>query len=91
MKIKTYLAGFTLLKATALFSFTAISASIFAQPSSPTVVAGGAEFSSSGPLCAITSCDKTIINWQSFSIGEGETTQFNLPNAASAVLNRVTG
>ncbi len=32
-----------------------------------------------------------IINWQTFSIGAGETTTFLQPSAASAVLNRVLG
>src|SRR5690606_39101860 len=36
------------------------------------------------------SSDKAIINWADFSIGEGETTRFNVPGATSATLNRVT-
>lgn len=35
--------------------------------------------------------DRAIINWNSFSIGNGETTQFIQPNTTSAALNRVTG
>jgi filamentous hemagglutinin family protein len=34
---------------------------------------------------------KLIINWQNFSINQGETTQFQQPSASSAVLNRVIG
>ncbi len=39
----------------------------------------------------IKASNGAIINWKQFSIGQGETTQFIQPNAASAVLNRVTG
>jgi filamentous hemagglutinin family protein len=39
----------------------------------------------------ITNTPSAIINWQSFSIGKGETTRFIQQNAGSAVLNRVTG
>lgn len=34
---------------------------------------------------------KTIVNWQQFSIGQGEAVRMNLPSAASAILNRVNG
>lgn len=37
-----------------------------------------------------TLTDRTIINWQGFSIGAGETANFIQPGASSAVLNRVT-
>ena len=32
-----------------------------------------------------------IINWNTFNIGTGESTQFNQPNSSSVMLNRVTG
>ena len=35
--------------------------------------------------------NKTIINWQSFSVAPNETVRFNLPSSLSAVLNRVIG
>ena len=34
---------------------------------------------------------RTVINWDSFSIGAGNTVQFVQPNVSSIVLNRVTG
>lgn len=63
-----------------------------AQPSGMEVIAGAAE--SSHPATStlqIQASDRAIIQWDSFSIGAGEMTKFVLPDAASAVLNRVTG
>src|SRR6185369_3449726 len=37
------------------------------------------------------STNQAIINWQSFSIGQGGTVNFNQPSASSATLNRVLG
>ena len=34
---------------------------------------------------------RAIVNWGSFSIGQGNGVTFNQPNASSAILNRVTG
>ena len=39
----------------------------------------------------ITASDKSIINYQSFSINEAEHVQFIQPTAKSSVLNRITG
>lgn len=35
--------------------------------------------------------DRSILDWESFSIGLGETATFNLPDFSSVILNRVTG
>ncbi len=46
----------------------------------------------SGSHLQITQGSQTaIINWNDFSIGAGELTQFVQPNSSAAVLNRVTG
>ncbi|MDC7713639.1 filamentous hemagglutinin N-terminal domain-containing protein [Vogesella sp. LYT5W] len=37
------------------------------------------------------SSGKTVINWQQFSVANGEAVHMNLPSASSAILNRVTG
>src|SRR3546814_9707395 len=37
------------------------------------------------------SSDRAVINWQSFSIGEGSRVDIRQPDARSALLNRVTG
>jgi filamentous hemagglutinin family protein len=63
----------------------------FALPTAPTVVAGSAAFATSGNTLTVTNSNGAIINWNSFSIGQGELTKFIQPSAASQVLNRVTG
>ncbi|MEN7538773.1 filamentous hemagglutinin N-terminal domain-containing protein, partial [Aurantiacibacter flavus] len=37
------------------------------------------------------SSDRAIVNWQSFSVGEGSTVKVVQPDVSSALLNRVTG
>ncbi|MDN3506702.1 MAG: filamentous hemagglutinin N-terminal domain-containing protein [Simkaniaceae bacterium] len=62
-----------------------------ANPTSPTVVDGNADFSSLGDkLLVSTTSDRTIIDWDDFSIQLGEATQFIQPALTSAILNRVT-
>lgn len=56
------------------------------------VVAGGeASIQESGSSLKVTAGNRTIINWDSFSIGSGEITQFIQPGSDSALLNRVLG
>lgn len=62
-----------------------------ANPVGPQVVHGTAGFNTSGNVLTVTNGANAIIDWQSFSIGSGETTRFVQPNAASVVLNRVLG
>ncbi|MEM7196206.1 MAG: filamentous hemagglutinin N-terminal domain-containing protein [Pseudomonadota bacterium] len=62
-----------------------------ANPTGHQVVAGSAQIESTGNVMSITNAPGTIINWDAFSIAAGELTQFNQINAASSVLNRVTG
>lgn len=64
---------------------------VYANPTGANVTRGSATFSSSGNTLTIENTPGTIINWHDFSINAGETTVFNQINAASAVLNRVTG
>ncbi|MFC3609212.1 two-partner secretion domain-containing protein [Stutzerimonas tarimensis] len=62
------------------FSRTVISASdgvSFDQPNDPTRIT--------------TTTDKSRIDWQTFSINQGETVEFVQPNSQSIVLNRVLG
>ncbi len=60
-----------------------------ANPTGEQVVAGSAAFSNDGSTLTITTSDRTIINWQDFSIGSGELTKFIQPSSSSATLNRV--
>ncbi len=63
-----------------------------ANPSGASVQAGAAQLSNPSPgLLQVINTPGAIVNWQSFSIGNGETTRFVQLNAASAILNRVTG
>ena len=62
-------------------------------PSGGSVVSGSVTFSSPNPttLDITQTSTQAIINWNSFSIGKGETVNFFQPGASSSTLNRVTG
>lgn len=62
-----------------------------ANPLGAQVVSGSATLNQSGSTLTVTNSPNAIINWQGFSIGQGETTHFIQQNASSAVLNRVIG
>jgi filamentous hemagglutinin family protein len=65
----------------------------FAQvlPTGPVVAAGQAQIAVNGANMTVTNAANTILNWNSFSIGAQNAVRFQQPNAASQVLNRVTG
>ena len=59
-------------------------------PSGGHFVAGTGGIAATGGTTTVTqSANRGIINWKSFSIGKGNTVQFN--NGSGATLNRVTG
>ncbi len=64
-----------------------------ANPTGGSVAAGSASISGTGTASVtINQASRiAIINWNSFSIDQGELTTFVQPSASSAVLNRVTG
>src|SRR5262249_28685548 len=64
-----------------------------AGPTGSNVVGGGATVSGEGTGHVTVNqwTERAIINWRSFNIGAGETTQFNQPDANAVALNRVTG
>ncbi|MCQ6257392.1 filamentous hemagglutinin N-terminal domain-containing protein [Pseudomonas sp. Q11] len=63
-----------------------------ALPSGGNIVAGNGSVHQNGNNMAIhQGSDKLAIDWQSFSIGKGNTVQFIQPGAASVALNRVLG
>ena len=76
-----------------LMALAIVSTCALANPENPTVVHGSATFSqpNANTLNITTGTNRAIINWQGFSIGKGQTTNFIQPNSNSAVLNRVTG
>ncbi len=70
----------------------AVATGAAANPQGAQVVSGTATFSQpSANVLNVTNSHNAIINWQSFSIGQGQTTNFIQPSSASAVLNRVMG
>ncbi|WP_322416071.1 MBG domain-containing protein [Mesorhizobium huakuii] len=80
-----------LLASTALVGFT--SARAQELPSGGSVASGGVTISnpSSSQLSIKQSTSSAIVNWQSFSIGEGATVNIDQPTSSSTMLNRVTG
>jgi|GEM_PF-2032418 len=65
---------------------------LLANPTGEQVVGGGATFDRNNPnVLNITTGDRAIINWQSFSINQGEMTKFLQSGPGAAVLNRVIG
>jgi len=65
----------------------------FANPVGGVVVGGSATISqpNSTTVQINQSSDKAVINWQSFSIAQGEVTRFVQPSAQSIAMNRVVG
>lgn len=60
-----------------------------ANPTGGTVSQGTASFRKLGSQLTINTSANTVINWQSFNIGLGETTTFVEPTATSVVWNRI--
>lgn len=66
---------------------------MLALPQGGAVIAGGASIGNpqNSILQINQSTQRAIINWNSFSIGNGETVNFNQPSTSASMLNRVTG
>jgi len=63
-----------------------------AAPTGGSVTSGTASIDQSGAVTNINqSSNRATINWQGFSVGQGETVNFNQPSASSITLNRVIG
>src|SRR6185436_11116459 len=63
---------------------------VWANPQGGVVATGQAAISASGSKTTINqSTNKAVIDWRSFNIGTGETTQFVQPGAGSVALNRI--
>ena len=61
-------------------------------PTGGNVVAGNGSISQSGTSMTINqSTAKMAVDWQSFSVGQGNTVNFVQPNASAVALNRVLG
>ncbi|MCK9382487.1 MAG: filamentous hemagglutinin N-terminal domain-containing protein [Sulfuritalea sp.] len=80
------------LKGLAVSLMLAFGPGAYALPVGGVVAAGGASISSAAGSTTINqSTQNAAINWQSFSIGQGEAVQFMQPNSSSVALNRVLG
>ena len=61
-------------------------------PSGGEVTSGSAQITTSGSSMTINQAThKAVINWQDFSIGQGNSVTFNQPSSSSVALNRVLG
>jgi filamentous hemagglutinin family protein len=82
-----------LLAAALLATFGAAQAQSPGLPTGGQVAAGAASIANidaSRQVITQTS-DRAIINWQSFSIGTGNSVRFDQPSSSSVILNRVVG
>lgn len=60
-------------------------------PGGLAVIDGQASATVRGHQMVVTNSANAILNWQSFSIGSGQSVRFDQPGAGSQVLNRVVG
>lgn len=80
------------LKAVTASLMLAFGSLVYAAPTDGTVSAGSATITGGAGNTTITQTSQNaVINWQSFSIGAGESVQFVQPNSSSVALNRVIG
>jgi filamentous hemagglutinin family protein len=65
---------------------------VLAGPAGATVVSGQVQITQPNAQTTVVrqGSDKAIVNWTSFSVGAGESVQFQQPGANSVALNRVT-
>ena len=75
----------------ALLRIAFVPSALYANPSGEQVVGGMAGFNrpDAATLIVNQNTDRAVINWNSFSIANGELTRFVQPSSSSAVLNRV--
>ena len=75
----------------ALWRIVLLPPALYANPAGEQVVGGVAGFNrpDAATLIVNQNTDRAVINWNSFSIANGELTRFVQPNSSSAVLNRV--
>ena len=77
--------------ACSLFTLEPCLAQAQTLPTGLTVAAGLAQVSTQGNSMTVKNTPNAILNWRSFSIGAQNTVRFDQVDAASKVLNRVTG
>jgi filamentous hemagglutinin family protein len=70
--------------------------SAFGQPTGAQIIQGQAQLQQQGNSLVVTTqnaagTNRSVINWQSFSVPAGSTTRFDQPSAQSLSINRVVG
>lgn len=84
LRVASLMAAGSLLAATQVFAA--------GLPTGGNVVAGSGSISQAGTSMTINqSTAKMAVDWQSFSVGQGNTVNFVQPNASAVALNRVLG
>ncbi len=74
------------------FAFAVTQIGVFANPAGPNIQFGNINIQQHGDLLRIyQGTNQGVIEWNSFSIDQGQTVQFIQPGVNSATLNRVTG
>ena len=69
-----------------------ITAPAYANPAGGAVSTGSASISTSASKTSVNQkSEDVVINWSSFNIGDGQTTQFVQPNAQAIAVNRIGG
>ena len=63
---------------------------VYSLPQINEVVNGQADYHVDGNTMTINATNDTIINYNGFNIGSGETVIINLPDSTSRILNRVS-
>ncbi len=66
-------------------------APVYSLPQIAEVVSGSAQVQVNGSTMEIQAADNTVINYNSFNIGLGESVNVTLPSSGSQILNRVVG
>ena len=88
------LSGLRALAAALAVAFSSVPWVAHANPAGGVAIVGQASMATSGNQLTVTTqngagANHSAINWQSFSIPQGNSTYFQQPNAASTVINRV--
>ncbi|MBC7636938.1 MAG: filamentous hemagglutinin N-terminal domain-containing protein, partial [Acetobacteraceae bacterium] len=72
--------------------FLATGLNVYALPADGTVAAGQASIVTTKAAVTVNqSTQNAVINWQGFSIAQGEAVKFVQPNGNAVILNRVLG
>jgi filamentous hemagglutinin family protein len=74
----------------AIWAWLLAGAQVFANPQGMAIVQGRVGATQNGAQLTVTASANSVIQWQSFNIGAGETTTFVQPSARSVVWNQIS-